>query len=90
MRQLKSGVYELLKKTPMRYLYHRLKALRGGSSQSDEADILVGLATACPKTFVEFGFHPTEYNCVGLAEIPGPSNLPDPYCPSVSKFDNSF
>ena len=71
MRQLKSGVYELLKKTPMRYLYHRLKALRGGSSQSDEADILVGLATACPKTFVEFGFHPTEYNCVGLAEFSG-------------------
>jgi hypothetical protein len=71
MRQLKSGVYELLKRTPARYLYHRIKALRGGASQSDEADILVGLAKTCPKTFVEFGFHPTEYNCVGLAGFSG-------------------
>lgn len=71
MRRLKSGVYELLKKTPARYLYHRIKALRGGSSQSDEADILVRLANACPRTFVEFGFHPTEYNCVGLDEFAG-------------------
>jgi hypothetical protein len=61
---MKSGLYKLLKKTPARYLYHRIKALRGGASQSNEALILVGLADACPKTFVEFGFHPTEYKRV--------------------------
>jgi hypothetical protein len=71
LRQTKSRVFELLKRTPARYLYHRIKALRGGASQSDEAEILIGLASSCPKTFVEFGFHPTEYNCVGLGEFSG-------------------
>jgi hypothetical protein len=68
---MKSELYKLLKKTPARYLYHRIKALRGGASQSDEASILVGLARGCPKTFVEFGFHPTEYNCISLADFSG-------------------
>ncbi len=71
MSKMKSGLRRLLKKTPARYLYHRIKALRGGASQSDEAGILVGLARSCPKTFVEFGFHPTEYNCIGLADFSG-------------------
>jgi hypothetical protein len=66
-----SRISAILRKTPARYLYHRVKALRGGSSQSDEARILVDLSRACPKTFVEFGFHPTEYNCIGLAEFAG-------------------
>jgi hypothetical protein len=71
MRQMKSRLYKLLKKTPARYLYHRIKALRGGVSQSNEASILVGLACASPKTFVEFGFHPAEYNCIGLSDFSG-------------------
>lgn len=68
---MKSKLYELIKRTPARYLYHRLKAWRGGSSQSDESAILVRLGVDCPKTFVEFGFHPTEYNCIGLVDFSG-------------------
>jgi len=71
IHRVKSGLYNLLKKSPARYLYHRIKALHGGAGQSDEADILVGLARACPQTFLEFGFHPTEYNCIGLADFSG-------------------
>jgi hypothetical protein len=66
-----SRLHNLLRKTPVRYLYHRIKALRGGKSQSDEASILIGLARECPKSFVEFGFHPTQYNCIGLTEFSG-------------------
>jgi hypothetical protein len=68
---MKSALFKLLKKTPARYLYHRVKALRGGAGQSDEATILVNIAAQCPKTFVEFGFHPTEYNCIGLTDFSG-------------------
>jgi hypothetical protein len=71
MRQMKSRVYDLLRRTPARYFYHRIKALRGAASQSNEADILIALANSCPKTFVEFGFHPSEYNCVGLSDFSG-------------------
>jgi hypothetical protein len=66
-----SRIASLLRKTPARYLYHRIKALRGGDSQFDEARILVELAQTCPKTFVEFGFHPTEYNCIALTDFSG-------------------
>ncbi len=68
---MNSKLYELLKRTPARYLYHRLKALRGGTSQSDESEIQVRLGVDCPRTFVEFGFHPTEYNCIGLVNFSG-------------------
>lgn len=66
-----TAVQELAKRTPARYLYHWLKAAIGGKSQSDESAILVSLACDCPKTFVEFGFHPTEYNCIGLKDFSG-------------------
>jgi len=71
MQPMKSGFYKLLKKTPARYLYHLIKAMRGGASQSDEAAILFNIARDCPKTFLEFGFHPTEYNCIGLMDFSG-------------------
>jgi len=61
-----STALQLLRKTPARYLYNRLKMLRRRGGQSDEAAILKRLAVSCPTTFVEFGFHPTEYNCVSL------------------------
>jgi hypothetical protein len=53
-----------------RRLYYRLKMLRGLQGQSDESRILLDLATAqrAPKTFVEFGFHPVEFNCAALAQ----------------------
>jgi hypothetical protein len=66
-----TGLRNLAKRTPARYLYHRLKAAIGGKSQSDESAILVRLTHDCPKTFVEFGFHPTEYNCTGLKDFSG-------------------
>jgi len=68
---VKTKLYQLLKKSPARYLYQRIKALRGGAGQSDEAEILAGLAVDCPKTFIEFGFHPTQYNCIGLRDFSG-------------------
>jgi hypothetical protein len=48
-----------------------MKAMRGGAGQSDEATILADIAGDCPKTFLEFGFHPTEYNCIGLEDFSG-------------------
>jgi hypothetical protein len=46
--------------------------LRGLHGQSDESRILIDLAAAqgAPKTFVEFGFHPIEFNCAALAQKP--------------------
>jgi hypothetical protein len=61
-----------MRRTPARYLYHRLRAALGGAPQSDESQILARLAgPSCPRTFVEFGFHPTEYNCIGLRDFRG-------------------
>lgn len=41
-----------------------------GSSQSDEVAILDRLTKAVqhPKTFTEFGYHYSEFNCIGLAK----------------------
>ncbi len=61
-----STALRLLRRTPARYLYNRLKMLRRRGGQSDEAAILRRLALDCPPTFTEFGFHPTEFNCIGL------------------------
>lgn len=66
-----SPLVNLLRRTPLRTLYHRIRLLRGARSQSDESEILRGLAAGSPRTFVEFGFHPTEYNCSGLRDFAG-------------------
>ena len=47
-------------------------ALRGapqGAGQSDESELLVELSQKIPmpRTFIELGFHPSEFNCIGLA-----------------------
>jgi hypothetical protein len=52
--------------TALRRLYYRLQMLRA-KGQSDEGQIIARLAVDAPKTFVEFGFHPIEFNCVALA-----------------------
>lgn len=66
-----STALQLLRRTPLRYFYNRLKMLRKRGGQSDEAVILKRLAGDCPRTFIEFGFHPTEFNCAGLDDWAG-------------------
>jgi hypothetical protein len=53
--------------TALRRLYYRMQMLRA-KGQSDEAQIINLLAIDAPKTFVEFGFHPIEFNCIALAK----------------------
>jgi hypothetical protein len=50
----------------LRRLYYRLKVLRS-RGQSDESHILSVLARHAARTFIEFGFHPIEFNCAALA-----------------------
>lgn len=55
--------------TMLRRLYYRLKMERS-KGQSDESRIIADLASGAPRMFVEFGFHPIEFNCAGLARNP--------------------
>lgn len=69
MRQL------LRKSSTLRSIYYRLRrpALTkhfSAASQSDENQIITMLAKDAPRTFVEFGFHPSEFNCASLASNP--------------------
>jgi hypothetical protein len=66
-----SRAHTVLRASPLRYYYHLAKARLGGSPQSDESVILSRLVDQIPKTFLEFGFHPTEYNCIGLRDFRG-------------------
>ncbi len=55
--------------TTIRRAYYRVKQVGGLiRGQSDEGEILRRLVTesSAPKTFVEFGFHPIEFNCASL------------------------
>lgn len=47
---------------------YRYRIARGLAGQSDEGPILRSLCEErdAPRTFVEFGFHPTEFNCAEL------------------------
>ena len=61
---------ELIKNnTLLRRLYYRARLLQP-KPQADESEILTRLAKNAPKTFVEFGFHPIEFNCVDFARNP--------------------
>jgi hypothetical protein len=53
---------------PLRRIMLDRRIARGIGGQSDEARILRRLVEGSdtPKTFVEFGFHPAEFNCSGL------------------------
>jgi len=63
------AVREYLRNTPVFYAYHGWKYWAGGRAQSDEPAIIDRLIaeTNAPDTFVEFGFGPSEFNCVGLS-----------------------
>ncbi|OAF14654.1 hypothetical protein AYJ54_41990 [Bradyrhizobium centrolobii] len=50
----------------LRRLYYRFKLLRP-KSQADEGELISGLIKDCPRAFIEFGFHPIEFNCIELA-----------------------
>ncbi len=52
--------------TALRRWYYRLRMFRA-KGQSDESQIIYDLAKDAPRTFVEFGFHPIEFNCAALA-----------------------
>lgn len=54
---------------PLRRLYYRARILSWAAGQSNEAKIIADLACNlnATKTFVEFGFHPVEFNCITLA-----------------------
>lgn len=60
--------------TALRRLYYRYRLLRP-RSEADERQILSKLTEAAPRTFVEFGFHPIEFNCVEFARNPEWSGL---------------
>lgn len=51
----------------LRRLYYRMRLLRS-KSEADENLIISELTRDCPHTFVEFGFHPIEFNCIQLAK----------------------
>lgn len=53
--------------TTLRRLYYRLQRSRS-AGQSDESRIIDSLSKNSPRTFVEFGFHPIEFNCARLAQ----------------------
>jgi hypothetical protein len=61
MRQL------IRENTALRRLYYRLRLLNS-TGQSNEGQILADLAKDGPRTFIEFGFHPIEFNCATLAK----------------------
>jgi hypothetical protein len=53
----------------LRRLYYRTQMLRP-KAQSDECQIIDQLTKNAPRTFIEFGFHPIEFNCSALAQDP--------------------
>jgi hypothetical protein len=55
----------------LKLAYRLAKTLKGRNSQSNEAAILSRLAQGVPKTFVEFGFLPSEFNCSALSDFSG-------------------
>jgi len=68
---MKMSLRTLLKKSPLRYAYNRIKLLLVNTSQSNEGLILKAITKNCPKTFIEFGFHPAQYNCIKLSDFVG-------------------
>ncbi|MFK4534096.1 hypothetical protein [Bradyrhizobium ottawaense] len=60
--------------TALRRLFYRLQ-LRRARAQSDESAIITRLSFDAPKTFIEFGFHPIQFNCIELARSPEWSGL---------------
>lgn len=58
----------------LRKLYYRFQ-MRRARAQSDESAIIECLSHDAPRTFIEIGFHPIEFNCIELAQSPEWSGL---------------
>lgn len=69
LSQLRARVRRSLRRTPLHYIWHAYLAPARAKGQSDEAEILRDLVRRfdVPKLFVEFGFHPREFNCAELS-----------------------
>lgn len=60
----------MIKDNPvLRRLYYRMRLLTA-KPQSDEIAIIDSLTRDAPRTFIEFGFYPVEFNCIELAKRP--------------------
>jgi hypothetical protein len=68
MRQL------IRENTALRRLYYRARLLHP-KAESDECAIISNLTQGAPRTFIEFGFHPIEFNSIELARNPEWSGL---------------
>jgi hypothetical protein len=60
--------------TALRRLYYRMQMARS-RGQSDETEIIARLTADSPRTFVEFGFHPIQFNCAALVRSRGWTGL---------------
>lgn len=66
-----SGLRSMLRSVgPVRQAVIRLRGLSAARGQSDEGTILRRLVDRldAPRTFIEFGFHPNEFNCASLID----------------------
>jgi len=63
------GLRDLIRETPLWYALAKMRFWMG-SSQSNEVAILdmITAQVLHPKTFVEFGYHYSEFNCIKLAK----------------------
>lgn len=68
---IRSLVKSLLLSPPLVGVYARAVARRKPRGQGDESELLRSLAVqySIPRSFVEFGFHPLEYNCASLTSM---------------------
>jgi hypothetical protein len=57
----------LRRNSTLRRAYFRMRLLRS-KSESDEILNISRLSKGAPHTFIEFGFHPAEFNCIELAK----------------------
>jgi hypothetical protein len=69
LSQFRARIRGLLRRTPLHYLYYAYVVRARPKGQTDEGEILRDLVGrfAVPKLFVEFGFHPREFNCGELS-----------------------
>lgn len=65
---MQKSLKNFVKSTPLRHLHDIYLRLVRSRSQSNEGELISKFVRmySIPKTFVEFGFHPHEFNCISL------------------------